>query len=109
VGRYFTPSTAALIAKDRTMAAKRGDAPQLNSDPFVDAQDWMPTPVLVTVEDGSNPNRAKARASFTYPGSQEKTVIGLDLEKTSAGWRISDIAWQGFARTLRQFLSKGEK
>jgi hypothetical protein len=109
VGRYFTPSTAALIAKDRAMAAKRGDAPRLNSDPFVDAQDWMPTPIHVVVEDGSNPNRAKARASFTYPGSQKKTVIGLDLEKTSAGWRISDIAWQGFARTLRQFLSKGEK
>ncbi len=107
--RYFTPSTAALIVRDRTVAAKRGDAPRLNSDPFVDAQDWMPTPIRVVVEGGFNPNRAKARASYTYPGSREQTVINLDLEKTPAGWRISDIVWQGFDQSLRQFLSKGEK
>lgn len=69
----------------------------------------MPTPIHVVVADGPNPYRAKARASFTYPSSQEQTVITLDLEKTSAGWRISDIAWQGFDLTLRQILSKGDK
>ena len=69
--RYFSPSTAALIAKDQDEAAKRGDAPRLSSDPFVDAQDWMPTKITVVVEDGSTPNRARARASFSNPGTKK--------------------------------------
>jgi hypothetical protein len=109
VERYFTCSRPALIIRGRAVADQSGDAPRLNSDPFVDAQDWMPTPIRVVVEGGFNPNRAKARASYTYPGSREQTVINLDLEKTPAGWRISDIVWQGFDQSLRQFLSKGEK
>ncbi len=36
-------------------------------------------------------------------------MITLDLEKTPASWRVSDIARQDFDQTLRQFLSKGEE
>ncbi|MGC2030949.1 MAG: hypothetical protein WA642_13100, partial [Steroidobacteraceae bacterium] len=35
--RYFEPSLAALISKDRKHAAPRHEAPKLDGDPFVDA------------------------------------------------------------------------
>ena len=38
--RYFTPALATAMIKDRAAAAKKDEVPQLNGDPFVDAQDW---------------------------------------------------------------------
>ena len=38
IRRYFEPSLAALIIKDRREA--RGEVGKLGSDPFIDAQDW---------------------------------------------------------------------
>lgn len=38
VRRYFEPKLAALIIKDRKDA--RGEVGKLDSDPFIDAQDW---------------------------------------------------------------------
>src|SRR4051812_48103519 len=38
--RYFTPALARLIDAGAKAAAKRGDAPALDGDPFIDAQDF---------------------------------------------------------------------
>jgi hypothetical protein len=38
VRRYFDPKLAALIIKDRKDA--HGELPKLDTDPFIDAQDW---------------------------------------------------------------------
>src|ERR1700689_1167786 len=40
IRRYFEPSLAALMIKDQKDAARRHDVPNLDGDPFVDAQDW---------------------------------------------------------------------
>lgn len=40
IRRYFEPSLAALMVKDRKLAAKRGEVGVLDFDPFVDAQEW---------------------------------------------------------------------
>src|ERR1700722_18975007 len=40
IRRYFEPSLAALVIKDQKDAARRHDVPNLDGDPFVDAQDW---------------------------------------------------------------------
>src|SRR6266436_1620428 len=40
IRRYFEPSLAALISKDEKDAARRHDVGTLDSDPFIDAQDW---------------------------------------------------------------------
>jgi len=39
-------------------------------------------------------------ASFTPLGEKKRTVVTLDLVKTPAGWRISDIHWEGQTDTL---------
>src|SRR6202161_347461 len=40
IRRYFEPSLAALMIKDQKAAARRHEVPNLDGDPFVDAQDW---------------------------------------------------------------------
>src|SRR5437899_935858 len=49
VRRYFAPALAALIIKDRKDA--RGEVGMLDSDPFIDAQDWEIGVVEITVRD----------------------------------------------------------
>src|SRR5688500_2134685 len=40
VRRHFAPPLAKAMLKDRADAKKRDEAPLLNGDPFIDAQDW---------------------------------------------------------------------
>jgi hypothetical protein len=53
VRRYFEPTLAALIVADRKNAAKRGEVGKLDSDPFIDAQDWE----ILIQEPGQAENR----------------------------------------------------
>jgi hypothetical protein len=98
--RYFEPSLAALIGKDQKAAARRHDAPTLDGDPFVDAQDWDIAAVDISVADTAD-NAARATASFKNAGTP--TTVVLDLVKVDGHWRVSDITWQhdGKPETLR--------
>jgi hypothetical protein len=100
--RYFTRSTAELIARDA--AQKRGDVGQLNFDPFVNAQDWTPTKIDLAFQDGASPVLATATATYRFNGTEPPTAIRLDLMKTSAGWRVSDVHWTGTRESLRELL-----
>jgi uncharacterized protein DUF3828 len=100
VRRYFAPATAALIIKDRKDA--RGEVGMLDSDPFIDAQDWQIDAVAVAVQDIAA-NKARATVAFTNLG--RPTTVVLDLVKLKQGWRISDIAWDR-GQTLRGLLGK---
>lgn len=88
--RYFTPSLAELIDKDAVEAEKQQEAPLLNGDPFVDAQDWEIAEPSVTIQDFSG-ERATATATFKNFG---KTVsVRLALVLTPKGWRVDDVFW----------------
>ncbi len=104
--RIFTPSLAALIAKDNADAAKTGMSGRLDVDPFIWGQDWAPTKIKVAVRDGRRPDEAIGTATYTVPDSRVSRRVVLDLAKTPAGWRVSDIrgAGQG-AESLRQILT----
>src|ERR1700733_10728182 len=52
--RYFEPSLAALIGKDRKDAARHHDIPMLDGDPFIDAQDWDIASFDIAVNDLGN-------------------------------------------------------
>src|SRR5579872_4673538 len=88
VRRYFEPSLAALIIKDRKNAARRGEVGQLDGDPFIDAQDWNIDKFDIEVAD-TGPGKAKATVKFTNL-DQPATMI-LDLVKIKNDWRIGDI------------------
>jgi hypothetical protein len=88
---YFTPSLADLIDKDAKEAEKQQEAPLLNGDPFVDAQDWEITDPAVTVQTQDNAQGATATATFKNFG---KTVtVRLALQLTPKGWRVDDVFW----------------
>lgn len=91
VRRYFEPALAALIRKDQSDAERRNEAPTLDFDPFVDAQDWDIAAFAIAVSD-SGPGKAKAIVKFNNSG--KPTLIALDLVKLTDGWKIADITWQ---------------
>ena len=100
VRRYFEPSLAALIIKDRRSAARRREVGKLDGDPFVDAQDWNIDKFDVDVAENA-PGKPKATVKFVNL-DQPATVV-LDLVKIGKDWRIADITWlrEGKAETLR--------
>jgi hypothetical protein len=98
--RYFEPSLAALMIKDQKDAARRHDAPNLDGDPFVDAQDWDIAAFDIAVTDTVN---GTASATVKFRNADTPTVVVLDLVKTGDNWRVGDITWQhdGKKETLR--------
>jgi hypothetical protein len=102
VKRYFEPKLAALIIKDRKDAAKRGDVPTLDGDPFVDAQDWQIDAVDIDLLDTAVD---KANAMVSFMNVDRQTTVVLELVKLKEGWRIADIAWD-HNETLRELFTR---
>jgi hypothetical protein len=98
--RYFEPSLAALIGKDQKDAAHRHEAPNLDGDPFVDAQDWDISDFDIAVND-TGPGKATATVKLVNQG--DAATVVLDLVTVKADWRINDITWlhNGKPETLR--------
>ena len=98
VRRYFEPSLAALIIRDRKKA--HGEVGQLDGDPFIDAQDWNIDKFDIEVTD-TGPGKAKATVTFINLDKPAKVVV--DLVKMKSDWRIGEITWlrDGKPETLR--------
>ena len=105
VRRYFEPSLATLIAEDQRHAARRNEAPKLDGDPFVDAQEWEILEFDIAVADAGSD---KATATVRFVNESEPTTVVLDLVTVNANWRISDIVWShdGKPETLRGQLAQ---
>jgi len=98
LSRYFEPSLVALIEADEKAAAKRGDVPELDGDPFIDAQDWDITDLKIATQlDATD----KATATVSFRNFNEPHSVTVKLVKLSVGWRIADIVWpEGSLRGL---------
>lgn len=88
IRRYFTPPLAAAMIKDNAAAAKRGDVPELDGDPFIDGQDWEIADLAIKV---AMSGADKAIGTVSFKNSGQPTTVTLDLMKIAAGWRIDDI------------------
>jgi hypothetical protein len=97
----FTPPVLQLIAADQKQSQQRNEPPELDGDPFVDAQDWDIPSFTVDVAD-RGPTKAEATVQFTNAG-QETSVILL-LVKLNNAWRIDDIVWT--EGSMREILSR---
>ena len=86
--RYFTPALAKLIEDDAAAAAKNGDIPNLEGDPFIDGQDWQINSFTIAVKD-TGPD--KALGTVTFKNLKENMAVELDLVKLKEGWRIDEI------------------
>lgn len=85
--RFFAPTLTQAMDRDYREARRRNEAPSLNGDPFVDAQDWEISKLSIDVT--TNGDSATARVSFQNFGEAKRVL--LELEKTPAGWRIAEI------------------
>ena len=103
IRRYFADDLANLMIADEAAAAKAGDVPSLDGDPFIDAQDWTVTKLTIHI-DSQTADRAKA--SVHFENFNKPYTVHLDLVETPKGWRISDIIWNGNGRTLRGLYKK---
>jgi hypothetical protein len=102
VRRYFEPKLAALMIKDQKEAARHGDVPTLDGDPFVDAQDWDIKRVDIAMHDVT---ADKAGATVSFHNLDVMTTVELDLVRLRDGWRIAGIAWDD-KRTLEGLYGK---
>ena len=98
--RLFTPSLRKAIDDDAKRAAKRNEVPNLDGDPFVDAQDWDIKSFDITVADKA-PDKALGTVKFDNDG--DKKTITLDLVRSADGWHIDEITTAD--GTLRKILS----
>jgi hypothetical protein len=88
---YFTVGLAGLILEDRVTAAKRGEPPALDGDPFVGHQDWDISDLAIDVSDKPAAAKAIGTVTFNNAGKPEKVVI--ELLRNGKDWRIADIKW----------------
>ena len=98
---YFTVGLATLILEDRASAAKRGEPPALDGDPFVGHQDWDISNLAIEVKDTGGA-KAIGTVTFTNSGKAEKVVV--ELLRSGKDWRIADIQWD--ASSLRALYRK---
>jgi len=91
VRRYFEPTLAALIVKDRKQAARRGEVGLLDFDPFVDGQDWEISDLDIAVADAGP---GKARATVKFKNVDKPSVVTLELVKIGKAWKIGNVTWQ---------------
>ncbi|MFI4998590.1 MAG: hypothetical protein ACHQK9_01820 [Reyranellales bacterium] len=93
--RFFVPDLARAMDRDMAGAKRRGEPPTLDGDPFVDAQEWQVTDLVIRVS--GTGDLATGVVSFANFGKPKR--LAIDLRKTPAGWRIADIA--GSSGSLR--------
>ena len=106
VKRYFTPELGKLfLDKMKADAKKTDEVPDLDGDPFVAAQEWVITELVIKVTE-NGPDQATGVVTFKNEGDAK--MITLDLKKTKAGWRIDDIHWPGEEGSLRKLIAGGK-
>ena len=84
---FFAPDLAAAIERDMAQATRQKEVPTLDGDPFVDAQDWEISDLLIATSVGDE----KAQAAVTFKNLGEPIALALLLVRTPQGWRIADI------------------
>jgi hypothetical protein len=87
---YFTVGLASLIIDDQATAAKRGEPPVLDGDPFVGQHDWDISNLAIEVKETGS--KAIGTVTFMNSGKPEKVVV--ELLRSGDDWRIADIMWE---------------
>ena len=99
----ITPSLMKLIDTEAKAAKARSQPSRLDSDPFIDAQDFDIKSFKVEVQEVGRA-RAVATVTFRNEAAAEDAPIILVLVKIGDGWRIDD--FRGGGRSLRKYLSR---
>ena len=93
--RFFAPDLARAMDRDMRLAKQRRHPPTLDGDPFVDAQDWQITDLVVRASGSGD----SATGVVTFANLGKPKRLAIELTRTQAGWRVADIA--GSSGSLR--------
>ncbi len=104
--QVLTPGLMKLIDADAKAAAKRGEPPRLDGDPFIDAQDFDIKSFTVEIQEVGG-FRAVATVTFRNEASAGNGPMILALVRTGDEWRIDD--FRGDSGSVRRYLSKKPK
>jgi len=109
MARFLSKSLNKLLDADEKAAAKRGEPPTIEGDPFVDSQEGGSKDFKISVL-SADAAKAQVLANFDKDGaSREDVTFSMILE--GGQWRIDDIAYKradGSTDTIRGDL-KGVK
>jgi hypothetical protein len=104
--RFFSAALLRIVVADEKRSAKRNQPPNLDGDPFADAQDPTVNDLKISVV-STNGAKASVLADFDRgAGTREKVTYSMVLERGL--WRVDDIAYDlpgEPARTLRGELN----
>ena len=95
--RLFAPDLAKAMNIDNAAAAKRGEVPILDGDPFVCAQEWDVSKLAVAVSTAG----AKTTGNVSFDTFGKPRKVTLDLVLTPNGWRIANIVCSDDPTSLR--------
>ena len=102
LSKYFVSTLAALIKKDADCVDRTQGECNLGFDPIFASQD----PEAVDLQVGDE-HDGVVTVRFVYPGDKSTISMDYHVQKTSDGWRISDIVYKGtISGSLRDILSK---
>jgi hypothetical protein len=93
IKRWFAPPLARLILRDRELAKKADEVPELDFDPFIGGQDWLVSDLSITVTETGQ--RATGHVSFKNLDADRKTTVAVSLVKAQGQWRVADIDTPG--------------
>jgi hypothetical protein len=104
--QVLTPGLMKLIDADAKAAARRGEPPRLDGNPFIDAQDFDIKSFTVEIQEVGR-FRAVATVTFRNEASVNNGPMILALVRIGDEWRIDD--FRGDSGSVRRYLSKKPK
>lgn len=105
LARFLSGALDTALSDDRKSAAKRGEPPTIEGDPFVDSQEAGAKDFTIRLIVAA-PAKAEVGVDFDHGDGQRETVTyALVFERGQ--WRIDDIAYKrqdGSTDTIRKTL-----
>lgn len=101
IRKLFDPPLATLIIADRKQSEQNDEPPELDGDPFVNAQDWDIQHLKITIRH-ADPSAATATVQFDNLG--KPVQITMALVHLANGWRVHEIDYGG--TTLTRILTQ---
>lgn len=100
--RYFDPSLATLLLKDRRCVTRTGEVCNLDFDPIFVSQD--PSAADLSIEAVDN---GVVNVEFVYPPNRQRVQLQYKVVRNGKFWRIHDIRYPGMQQqTLKQLLMR---
>ena len=95
--RLFAPDLARAMNADNAAAAKRGEVPILDGDPFVCAQEWEISKLAIS----ASTTGTKTTGKVTFDTFGKPRQVTLDLVLMPTGWRIANVVCSSDPTSLR--------